>query len=254
MTKNPISESKELASLDASSAVPFWKRIEGWLDRLFRLTPPLDPNEVDGILLEDRILYSATPMAILDGGENAPPESSFTPEMIEEAIAFFEQINQISRVDEPSSILPESEDSSQEELTYSERSNLEEGPTSHEIVLVQSDSFSTRDVLSYLEGIDGSDDIDQNRFLVERMESGFEQIDSLLAQYDSLDTISITQCDDEWNDGQHTLNTDAGGLFYLDNGLSLNPGENLCPDHQELAYLGSEITATPNVDAILLTR
>ncbi|MFN7873794.1 MAG: hypothetical protein ACK5PB_00655, partial [Pirellula sp.] len=58
-----------VSTKDHAPSISIWKRIESWFDRFFRLTTPLDPNEVDGVLLEDRILYSATPLAFLDGGE-----------------------------------------------------------------------------------------------------------------------------------------------------------------------------------------
>ncbi|MCU0710864.1 MAG: DUF4347 domain-containing protein [Pirellula sp.] len=238
MSFEPKMDLGNASAQDASASIPFWKRIEAWLDRLFRLTPPLDPNEVDGILLEDRILYSATPMAILDGGENAPPQSSFTPEMIEEAIAFFEQINQASRVDEPSSILPESEDSSQEDLTHSERSNHEEGQNRLELPPSPSDPVSTQDVLSYLDTNGANADIDYDVLFIDRMESGFEQIESLLAQYDGLDAMSIVS------------ESDSGGLDLGHD--SLTTGENQV--HDDLAYLASQIDATTQSSAILLTR
>ncbi|MFN7877765.1 MAG: hypothetical protein ACK5PB_20770, partial [Pirellula sp.] len=69
MTKVPKQELNQKPGWGTGTAISFWKRIESWFDRFFRLTTPLDPNEVDGVLLEDRILYSATPLAFLDGGE-----------------------------------------------------------------------------------------------------------------------------------------------------------------------------------------
>ena len=89
MTKVPISDKRKPSAPDADSGGSFLHRIEALFDRLFRLTPPLDPKEVDGILLEDRILYSATPLVMIEGEQGVPAESSFTPEMIEEALAFF---------------------------------------------------------------------------------------------------------------------------------------------------------------------
>ncbi|MFN7844538.1 MAG: hypothetical protein ACK5YR_20065 [Pirellula sp.] len=89
MSSGPKVEQNRVSAPDHSPRKPFLQRIEALFDRFFRLTPPLDPKEVDGILWEDRIHYSATPLVMIEGEQGVPAESSFTPEMIEEALAFF---------------------------------------------------------------------------------------------------------------------------------------------------------------------
>ncbi len=99
------------------------------------------------------------------------------------------------------------------------------------------------------------------------MESGFDQIESLLAQYDNLDaihifsesdsgglelgndrldTISIAQFHDELSGWHDALNQDGDILFYL---TTDEP-----QDQSELTHLVSEISATTHSDAVLLTR
>jgi hypothetical protein len=148
--------------MSSATSMSFWKRIEAWFDRFFRLTTPLDPKEVDGILLEDRILYSATPLALLDGGENVPPESSFTPEMIEEAIALFDQINQMNQltwVDNQADSESTSGESQDHDESLPAESSSPSEPTRRELVLIQAGLLSSEDVLASLEGDAGGGEV-----------------------------------------------------------------------------------------------
>ncbi|MFN7877671.1 MAG: DUF4347 domain-containing protein, partial [Pirellula sp.] len=243
-----------------------------WFDRFFRLTTPLDPNEVDGVLLEDRILYSATPLAFLDGGENVPPESSFTPEMIEEAIALFDQINQTNQLAWGND-QAESESGSQEQQDDEESLRADGSPsnefTRRELVLIQSGLLASEDVLASLGERAGSEEIDYSVYLIDRLESGFAQIESLLAQYtgldtihifsegdsdgfdlgnDRLDTLSISQFDDELRVWREALGENGDIQFYL------SSDENLGQDSQYLVDLVSDISVTTQSDVVLLTR
>jgi len=221
-------------------------------------------------LLEERILYSATPLALLDGGENVPPESGFTPEMIERAMALFDQLSEMNQDawgDHQAEGEGRSEERKDREESLQEASTLTNEPTRRELVLIQGGMMSSEDVIASLEGFASSELVDYDIFVVERLESGFAQIETLLAQYDNLDaihifsesdsgrlelgndrldTISIAQFHDELNGWQEALNQDGDILFYL---TTDEP-----QDQSELSHLINEISVTTNSDAGLLTR
>jgi hypothetical protein len=62
------------------AALEIWAKIDAWIDYLTRLDVPLDPNEPDITLLEDRTYYSANPFYLLVGdiGMDTTPTDQFT--------------------------------------------------------------------------------------------------------------------------------------------------------------------------------
>ncbi|MFO0385033.1 MAG: DUF4347 domain-containing protein, partial [Pirellula sp.] len=269
MTKVPISDKRKPSAPDADSGGSFLHRIEALFDRLFRLTPPLDPKEVDGILLEDRILYSATPLVMIEGEQGVPAESSFTPEMIEEAIAFFGQANELAWVENGGDSLSTNEEPQGQEGSHRDNTLTQDERTRRELIPNQEGGVSTYDVLGSLEAIEGNTEVDYDVFVVNRLESGLAQIESSLSDYDQLDTnslffesdsggltlgservdtISIADFHDDLNRLQESLSTDGAILF------NLNTVDEMSQDHQELSHLVNELSATALSDSIELTR
>ena len=69
-------------------------KIGRWLKAAVALDRPLSPDEVDAIVLEERVLYSGTPMPaeMLDSGMDAGADGA-SVELSEEVLAFIESLN-----------------------------------------------------------------------------------------------------------------------------------------------------------------
>ncbi|MCU0716763.1 MAG: DUF4347 domain-containing protein, partial [Pirellula sp.] len=201
-------------------------RIDKWMEAFFRLTPPLGPDDVDAIRLEDRILYSATPLPIPqegDGAANAGGEYMDT-QSYEDLLAEIEEITNSVFLKEQTTNAPTSTNESTEESTEAttlSRENLADeerletsadsvpsfdtatSDTSPLTTASQGESTSPRREVVFIQ--DGLNDLDRlladlredregvdfEFHVLNSMEHGLDQIESLLSQYDDLDAIHL---------------------------------------------------------------
>ncbi|XZE19693.1 VCBS domain-containing protein [Pirellulaceae bacterium SH449] len=257
----------KLSTFAQSISDTYWKKIETWIDNFLRLEPIPNPNEVDAILLEDRILYSATPMAMLDGAEIEPVDSGVSPELIEAAQAYFDQYVEQECCDDISlEEFPSDSISGDVEESTTQASS---GTSRRELILIQGDLFSSTDILASFESINSEIEVQFDVFVIDRLESGFAQIEALLAEYEQIDAIHIFSQSDQhgiefgsdWLDShgisqfdiyfenwQASLNSQADIIFYVNTLGSVDS------DSLDFDALVSHIAATANADALVLTK
>ncbi len=211
------------------AAISAWNRLGQWMDAFFSLTPPLSPDEVDAIRLEDRILYSATPLPIpqqAEGGEGggAIDGDFLGVQTYEELLAEIEEITNSVFLKEQTSkesfAAGEAIDTTAEPPSVS-RDGLEEseGDLDANSDVVESISTKSSPTLSdsqqsnTLDSIrrevifvqDGLHDLDKLLFdlqaeregvdfeihVLNSIENGLDQIESLLRQHEDLDAIHL---------------------------------------------------------------
>ncbi|AMV32103.1 Cadherin domain protein [Pirellula sp. SH-Sr6A] len=200
--------------------------IDKWIESFFRLTPPLAPDEVDAIRLEDRILYSATPLPVPQEAEGDVSGGSeyLDAQSYEQLLAEIEEItNSVflkEQASEESIELPSDPDQTPEPLLLSREDQAESessddapavsqtsdtaAPTSgrQEIVFVQEGLYDLDVLLDDLQREDAS--ADYTIHVLSSVENGLNQIKALLAEYDDLDAI-------------HIVSHGSDGMFQLGN-------------------------------------
>lgn len=253
----------------------------------FSLTPPLSPDEVDTIRLEDRILYSATPLPIpqqAEGGDGggAVDDDFLGVQTYEELLAEIEEITssvflkeqalkESFATSETEAESPEPESASREGLAAldasaepnssstesidgaSIASAFETEPTistdsaRREVVFVQDGLRDLEDLISDLRL--ERQGVDFEIHVLNSLESGLDQIESLLKQYDDLDAI-------------HLVSHGADGIIQLGsswlsaNNVELyaealqNVGMALGPEGDILIY-GCDVAASESGTALL---
>ncbi|XZE33950.1 cadherin domain-containing protein [Pirellulaceae bacterium SH501] len=201
-------------------------RIDKWIEAFFRLTPPLAPDEVDAIRLEDRILYSATPLPIPQEGDVGASGGGeyLDAQSYEELLAEIEEITNSVFLKEQAASAPSSTEESQEESNAGailSRDLLSEEEDTASIAATDSSLGATgidaetsvvdasdgipalrREVVFVQEGLNDIDrllsDLQQDRegvdfeiHVLNSIEHGLDQIESLITQYDDLDAIHL---------------------------------------------------------------
>ncbi|MCU0718932.1 MAG: DUF4347 domain-containing protein, partial [Pirellula sp.] len=271
MTEVPTSDHRRSFASDEAFDSSVWAKISVWLDRLFRLSTPLAPGEVDAIQLEDRILYSATPLAILDGGTETPPNADFSAEMIEQAKAFFDLEFQhheglVDISSENGHLVTE-----QEGVLSGNRSDTNEtmeGEQSESIVLLK-DTFSPKDVFTSFESVQEGDSTIYDVLVIDRFTDGLDQLESLLAEYDQLDAIhtfneggeqgvaiggdwidfrNVLQFDLQFPGEGESLAVDGDVLFYV------IPAEDATSGELARDRLVNQLDASTNADGVVQVR
>ncbi|MEQ1826588.1 MAG: SBBP repeat-containing protein, partial [Pirellula sp.] len=173
---------------------------------------PRDPNSVDAILLEDRVLYSATPFGMFDpiGISNLPTDGNGSDAPADHASLNYGQIlaeleNCVQQLSLDASPLPSDGEATMvnDSLADTQLSNEESTNNVNKRNELSTDLWSSqRDVVFVLDGIADLDSIldDLHRdhcdaiidvFVLSNTEDGFEQMESILSQYSDLDSIQI---------------------------------------------------------------
>ncbi|MEQ1829122.1 MAG: DUF4347 domain-containing protein, partial [Pirellula sp.] len=217
------------------------KSLNRFLDRHFTLELPRNPDDVDGVLLEDRILYSATPLGIFDPGVEVSGETEgipqgYTPEGFESLLIDFK--NAIAEMGSQESAQSGIEDLAGTSVTEKAPAGmLTLESVRHELVFVQE---GTADVDALLADLSKDrPDVEFDVHILDRLENGFEQIDTLLSRYDDLDAIHIVSHGADgfvqlggswltaWNVDQHLDELQRWGMALDDNGDILIYGCNV---------------------------
>jgi hypothetical protein len=206
----------KLDQLQALRQSPWFPRVHWlwtWLDHpKMSWHLPKDPNEVDAVLLEDRVYYSASILGLLDmanaGSDSASSDPTIDADTISHLLdGLFPDDASIAVGDHPlaasisSALLLEApptevatieNPNSEAQLTgalLSESPLSAFHPVRHELVLVQQGLDNVESLLNDLGT--SHPDVDYDVAILDRLSDGFEQIDALLAQYHGLDAIHI---------------------------------------------------------------
>ncbi|XZE45558.1 cadherin domain-containing protein [Pirellulaceae bacterium SH467] len=210
--------------------------IDKWIESFFRLTPPLAPDAVDAIRLEDRILYSATPLPVPQEGEGEVSGGSeyLDAQSYEQLLAEIEEITNSVFLKEqanadatdleadpnqPSEPIlhsreaqVDSESNEEADAVSQTTDNAAPNSSRQEIVFVQDGLYDLDLLLNDLQRDDAS--ADYTIHVLSSVESGLNQIEALLAEYDDLDAIHIVshgsdgmfQLGSSWIDSENIAN------------------------------------------------
>jgi hypothetical protein len=193
----PTSESQSDNSQPGSSsdsrkpAIPWY-----WFRRWFSQPPKpakKTPRKVDAILLEDRILYSASPLLALLDGTDPNAEQPNSPDALAEIDELMGLLttpapNDPTTSTDPINATAPSNAFEQSDLTDLSGPPNQTNPTGrHELVILQDGLHDLDSIVNDLQR-DG-DDINYSVLVLNRLEDGFDQLDSLLSQYHDLDAI-----------------------------------------------------------------
>lgn len=177
----------------------FWDWV--W-NSLLSLDPPKDPNEVDAVLLEDRILYSATPFPFVgDGSAGEVPQDGvpqgFTPEAWEGVLASLEQFAYEHGYGQPPAGQTTSDADSVgligsvgSALGFTDDGSETEKPR-REIVLIQEGLDNVESLLQDLQRQNASSNVEYQAFVLDDSLDGFAQIDRILSGLTNIDAIHI---------------------------------------------------------------
>ncbi|MBM3964384.1 MAG: DUF4347 domain-containing protein, partial [Planctomycetes bacterium] len=208
-------------------------KIGRWLKAAVALDRPLSPDEVDAIVLEERVLYSGTPLPaeMLDSGMDAGADGACV-QLSDEVLAFIESLNPDGGFNSGSVQEQDSQDAESAVGTLVPEELAQETSTSDETVeltavLSQSTASTSQSLLDEPTG--SISDSSENREVTSESWFDLENVDDVLA--DILEQSEALQSEIRSQVNVATPDSESAGASDI-----VEPGGGLSNESQSLAY------------------